>query len=70
MWLQRVRTMTVNKAKVGSSVIVSPASDLPAGVLIAFTKVSAANTVAVTFYNATGSALDSASMDFYVTITK
>jgi hypothetical protein len=62
--------LEVTGVAVGSSVIVSPANDLPAGILIAYAKVSAADTVAVTFYNVTGGALNPASMDFFVTVGK
>ena len=42
-------TITVTGAAVGDGVIVNPNSDLPAGVVIAYSRVSAANTVKIGF---------------------
>jgi hypothetical protein len=42
-------TITVTGAAVGDGVIVNPNSDLPVGVVIAYSRVSAANTVKIGF---------------------
>jgi hypothetical protein len=49
-------TLTVTGAAVGNSVIVNPTIDLPNGVVLAYARVSAANTVKVGFVG-TGSSI-------------
>jgi hypothetical protein len=50
--------------------MVSPASALDDGLMIAYARVSAANTVEVKFINTTGSAIDPAAMDYYITVIR
>jgi hypothetical protein len=64
----RTVTFTVSGAAVGSSVYISPASALDDGLLIAYARVSSANFIEAKFVNVTGSAIDPASMDFYITV--
>lgn len=61
-------TFTVANAKVGGSVTVSPAAALADGLLIAYARVSAPNTVEVKFTNVTASAIDPAAIDYFVTV--
>jgi hypothetical protein len=53
---------------VGGSVSISPAAALSDGLLIAYARVSAAGTVEVKFFNASGAAIDLASMSYYITV--
>lgn len=59
---------TVTNAAVGAAVNVSPSGGLPNGLNISYARVSAANTVEVKFYNATGSAIDPSGTTFYFAI--
>lgn len=59
---------TVNNASVGSSVVISTESSLTDGLLIANARVSAEDTVEVKFMNIYSSAVNMASMDFYITV--
>ncbi|MFN8207523.1 MAG: hypothetical protein U0T82_08965 [Bacteroidales bacterium] len=61
------QTFAVTGAIVGSSVIISPASALPDGVIIAYARVSAAGTVEAKFFNGTTGAVNPASMTYYIT---
>lgn len=63
-------TLIVTNAAVNSTVYVSPAGGLPAGLLISYAYVSAANTVSIKFYNATGIAINPAARDFYITVIR
>ena len=65
---QQLVTFSVSNAALNSSVYVSPATALPAGVIIAHARVSVAGTVEVAFYNAKTTAIDPAAMDFYITV--
>lgn len=64
------RTFTVTNAALGATVHVSPGSDLPDGIIIAYARVSAANTVTVKFTNATTNAINPAAMDYYITVIR
>lgn len=61
---------TITNAAVGSTVSVSPATALTNGLVIAYARVSAANTVEIKFTNVTGAAIDPPSMDYYITIIR
>lgn len=61
---------TVTNAATGSTVSVSPATSLANGLIIAYARVSAANTVELKFTNVTGASIDPALMDYYVTIIR
>jgi hypothetical protein len=62
------QTFAVTGAVIGSSVIISPASALPNGLIIAYARVSAAGTVEAKFFNATGAAIGPVSMTYYITV--
>ncbi len=65
-----VQTFTVNDASINnSSVKVVPQNAL-AGLIIEWARVSAANTVEVSFGNYSGAMVDLAAMDFYITVIK
>ena len=63
-------SLTVTNAALNSTVYVSPAGGLPAGLLISYAYVSAANTVSIKFYNASGSAINPAARDFHITVIR
>jgi hypothetical protein len=63
-----IQTITVQNATLGSTVYVSPEQALPDGFVIAYARVSAANTVEVKFVNTTTASINPATMDFYITI--
>lgn len=63
-----VQTFTVANAVVGSTVYISPDQALANGIVIAYARVSAANTVEVKFYNAALSANDPPAMNWHITV--
>ena len=63
-----IETFVVTGAAVGSAVSISPAGALPDGLLIAYARVSAANTVEVKFTNVTGVAINPATMNFHIAV--
>lgn len=65
---QQAVTFTVANAALNSSVYISPASALPAGLIIAHARVSVAGTVEVVFYNVKTTAIDLAAMNFFITV--
>ena len=62
------QTFTVTNAAVGSSVYVSPSTDLTDGLVICYARVSALNTVTVKFKNTTVSAIDMGLINWYFTV--
>lgn len=64
------QTFTVTGAEIGSTVMVSPASQLPAGVIIAYARANAADTVTVVFTNTAAVARDPAQMNYYISVIK
>lgn len=62
--------VTINNAKAGSTVHVSPSSSLPDGIVLANARVSTTNTVEIKFSNITASAINPPSIDYYVTIIR
>lgn len=65
---QQAVTFAVSNAALNSSVYISPASALPAGLIIAHARVSVAGTVEVVFYNVKATAIDPATMNFFITV--
>jgi hypothetical protein len=62
-------TLTVNGATTGSSVSISPTNALAAGLVIAYARVSAANSVEVRFYLLPGfTAVDPAAENYYIRV--
>ncbi|MBK7308876.1 MAG: hypothetical protein IPI88_18935 [Chitinophagaceae bacterium] len=62
-------TVTVASANTSNSaVFVSPEADIEAGVVIAWARVSAANTVKIRFRNTTGSAIDPAAINYVISV--
>jgi hypothetical protein len=61
---------TVTNAEVGSTVMISPANSLGEFVIIAFARVSSANTVEVRFRNFDIGNIDFTAMNFYITVIK
>jgi hypothetical protein len=64
------QNFTVTNAAVGGSVVISPDQALPNGVVIAYARVSAANTIEVKFYNAALVANDPPAMNWHITVTQ
>lgn len=62
------QTFTVTGAATGKTAWLSPATALTNRLLIAYTRVSAANTVEAKFCNESAAAIDMAAMDFYVSV--
>jgi len=62
------QTFVVAGASTGATVHISPASALPNGLVIAYARVSALNTVEVKFMNTTAGTLNPALMDYYITV--
>ena len=52
-----VQTFAYANAGIGNAALCSPKSALPDGIIISYARVSAANTIEVKFYNATGAAI-------------
>jgi trimeric autotransporter adhesin len=64
-----VQTYTVSGASTGASVMVSPNSPINAGLVIAYARVSAANTVEVAYRNTTGTAIGlTANIPLFITV--
>lgn len=61
-------SITVSGATTGSAVVVSPETALPAGIVIAWARVSLANTVDIRFENNSGSAVNPAITNFQVRV--
>jgi hypothetical protein len=51
-------TLTLANVTAGDTVVATPTADLPAGLILAWSRVSGANTVKVGFYNATGATIN------------
>jgi hypothetical protein len=60
--------ITVTGAVVGGTVTISPRADLEDGLIIAYSRVTAANTVRVRFVNATAAALNPAAVNIDITV--
>lgn len=67
---EATETFAVTGAATTDTVSVSVAGGLDAGLVITNAWISAVDTVSITFYNLTGSAIDQASKDFYITLHK
>jgi hypothetical protein len=66
-----VQTFAVTTASTtNSTVTIAPQNALTAGLIIQYARVSAANTVEVTFWNASAGAIDMVNMNFYITVLK
>lgn len=62
-------TVTVTNASTSNSAIfVSPVADIEAGIVIAWARVSAANTVKIRFRNTTGSPIDPAAINYVISV--
>jgi trimeric autotransporter adhesin len=57
-----------NASTTGSAVFASPVADIEAGIVIAWARVSAANTVKIRFKNTTGAPIDPAAINFVVSV--
>lgn len=60
--------ITVTGATVGSAVSLSPAAALPAGIVIAWARVSAANQIEVRFNNVTAAAINPVAQNFFIRV--
>lgn len=63
-------TFTVPNSQLASTVYVSPSTALANGLIIGYARVFPAGTVEVRFTNVTGSAINPATMDFYITVIR
>jgi hypothetical protein len=64
------QTFTVTNATTGSTAMVSPSGALTNGLVMAYARVSAPNTVEVKFTNTTGGTITPASLTYYITVIK
>jgi hypothetical protein len=67
---ESIETFTVTNAQPGSTVYVSPGAALPSGVLIAYGRVTASNTVEVVFCNIASTSRDPGAMDYHITVIR
>ena len=65
-----IHSFTVTNAATGSTVMISPLGALLNGIVVAYARVSAANTVEVKFTNTTAGALNPAANTFYITVIR
>ncbi|MEO6133492.1 MAG: hypothetical protein ABIQ02_16750, partial [Saprospiraceae bacterium] len=65
-----LETIPVANCTTGSTVFMSPASALAAGLIIAYTRVSVAGTVEARFVNTTGADINPPAMNFFITAIK
>jgi hypothetical protein len=63
-----IETFTVTGALVDGTVYISPDLELPDGLIIAYARVTAANTVEVKFTNVTAASVNPASMNYHITV--
>lgn len=63
-------TFTVTNAALKSTVYISPDIPLPSGLVIAYARVSAADTVEVTFTNTTGANITTGAIDYFITVIR
>ena len=68
--VSNIETFTATNAQTGSTVYISPEFALPDGLLVAYARVSAANTVEVKFTNISGAPIDPSAMNFYITVIR
>ena len=61
-------SVTVTGATTGSAVSVSPTSSLPNGIVIAWARVSAVNTIEIRFENNSGVAVNPAAQNFNIRV--
>lgn len=63
-----LQTVTVTNASINSTVSISPSSELPGGLVIAYARVSASGTVEIKFTNFSASIIIGDSYSFYLTL--
>jgi hypothetical protein len=63
-----VQTFPYANSNIGNAALCSPKSALPDGIIISYARVSAANTIEVKFYNATGAAVTIPAGDYELVI--
>jgi len=66
----RIETFTITGAVIGSSVMISPDMELTDGLIIAYARVSAANTIEVKFFNASAANINLGAANFFITVIK
>ena len=62
------QNFTITGANTGSAVYISPETALPDGLIIAYARVSVANTIEVKFLNTTSAGVDPAPMAYFITV--
>lgn len=63
-------TFTINGASVTGTAMVSPTTELPDGLIVAYSRVSSANTIEVKIFNASGTPYAAATCNFAITIVQ
>jgi len=61
-------TLNIDGAEPNTTTCISPAEELPDGLVIAYSRVSAPGVVEVKFTNTTGKEIDPVKMDFTITL--
>ncbi len=67
-WAQSLQTATLTNAAVGGTVSVSPVNALPAGIVVSFARVSAANTIQIGLQSTTSGSVAVGTINFSVTV--
>ncbi len=66
----RIETFTITGAVIGSTVMISPDTELTDGLILAYARVSAANTIEVKFYNVSPANINMGAANFFITVIK
>jgi hypothetical protein len=67
-WAQSLQIATLTNAAVGGTVSVSPLNPLPAGIVVSFARVSAANTIQIGLQSTTSGSVAVGTINFTVTV--
>ena len=65
-----IETFTLTGAVLGSSVMISPDIALPDGLIIAYARVSVANTIEVKFFNGSAANINLGAANFFISVIK
>ena len=66
----RIETFTITGAVIGSTAMISPDTELTDGLIIAYARVSAANTIEVKFFNGSAANINMGAANFFITVIK
>ncbi len=66
----RIETFTITGTVIGSTAMISPDIELTDGLIIAYARVSAANTIEVKFFNGSAANINMGAANFFITVIK